>query len=73
MRTMMENVQMSLQICFDSPGKPTVLKKNLRQFAGFDFDKDSDQYKEKLDTTQKLDIAKLKAICDGLGLDKKGE
>lgn len=60
------------QICYDSPGKPNVLKKNLRQFAGFDFDKDSDQYKEKLEETEKVDIAKLKAICDGLQLDKKG-
>lgn len=49
-----------------------MLKKNLRQFDGFDFDVDSTEYKKRLDSTQKLELAKLKAVCEGLQLDKKG-
>lgn len=52
--------------------KPNIIKKNLRSFDGFAFDADSDEYKKKLETAQKLDIAKLKIVCDGLDLDKKG-
>lgn len=49
-----------------------MVKKNLRQFAGFDFDKDSSDYKKKLESVQKNDIGKLKAVCEVLQLDKKG-
>lgn len=49
-----------------------MLKKNLRQFAGFEFEKDSNEYKKKLEAAQKNDITKLKAVCEGLQLDKKG-
>lgn len=49
-----------------------MLKKNLRQFAGFEFEKDSAEYKKKLEAVQKNDIAKLKSVCEGLQLDKKG-
>lgn len=48
------------------------MKKNLRKFEGFEFDGDSDEYKKKLEATQKMDLAKLKAVCDGLLLEKKG-
>lgn len=61
------------QICYDTVAKPAhTLKKNLRKFEGFEFDADSDDYKKKLESVQKVDLAKLKAVCDGLSLDKKG-
>lgn len=49
-----------------------MLKKNLRQFDGFDFDIDSTEYKKRIEATQKLELAKLKGVCEGLQLDKKG-
>lgn len=49
-----------------------MLKKNLRQFEGFDFDVGSSEFKKRVETTQKIELAKLKAICEGLQLDKKG-
>lgn len=50
-----------------------MLRKNLRKFERFEFAADSDEYKKRLETTQKVDIAKLKALCDGLDIDKKGK
>lgn len=49
-----------------------MVKKNLRQFKGFDFDTNSSDYKKRIDATKKIDTAKLKAICEGLQLSKKG-
>lgn len=70
--TRVDHLQTLHTICFDAAGKVNVLKKNLRQFAGFEFEKDSNEYKKKLEAAQKNDIAKLKAVCEGLQLDKKG-
>lgn len=50
-----------------------MLRKNLRKFDGFEFAADSDEYKKRLEATQKVDIAKLKALCEGLDIDKKGK
>lgn len=50
-----------------------MIKKNLRKFEGFEFDAESDEYKKRLEAAQKVDIAKLKALCDGLDIDKKGK
>lgn len=49
-----------------------MVKKNLRQFDGFDFEIGSSEYKKRIESTQKLELAKLKAVCEGLQLDKKG-
>lgn len=70
--TRIEGLQTLHQICFDTVGKTNMLKKSLRQFAGFAFDKDSNEYEKKLKETQKFDVAKLKGVCEGLQLDKKG-
>lgn len=70
--TRTEVLQTLHQICLDTVGKTNLLKKNLRQFAGFDFDKDSDEYEKKLKEIQKVDLPKLRGVCEGLQLDKKG-
>lgn len=49
-----------------------MIKNKLRKFSGFEFDADSDEYSTKLEAVQKIDVAKLKAVCEGLTLDKKG-
>lgn len=49
-----------------------MVKKNLRSFAGFEFEKDSTEYKKKLEAIKKVDIKALKNICDILSLERKG-
>lgn len=70
--TRIDVLQTLHQICFDAVGKTNSLKKNLRQFEGFDFDKESDDYEKKVKETQKFELPKLKGVCEGLQLDKKG-
>lgn len=53
-------------------GKAPTIKKNLRKFDGFEFEAGSDEYKSKVEAAQKVDIAKLKALCDAFDIDKKG-
>lgn len=70
--TKVDGLQVLHQICFDTIGKPMVVKKNLRKFEGFEFESDSEEFKKRLDATKKVDINKLKALCDGLDIEKKG-
>ncbi|XP_055313683.1 protein DEK isoform X1 [Sitodiplosis mosellana] len=70
--TRIDGLQTLYQICFQSVGKTNVLKKNLRSFDGFDFEVGSSDFKKRLELTQKIELAKLKAVCEGLQLDKKG-
>lgn len=70
--TRIEVLQTLHQICFEALGKTNLLKKSLRQFAGFDFDKDSNEFEKKLKETQKFELPKLRGVCEGLQLDKKG-
>lgn len=60
------------RLLFKTPGKTTLIKKNIKTFNGFDFKKDSDEYTKKLSATQKFEIKQLKSICEMLDLDKKG-
>lgn len=60
------------QLCFDAAGKPTVMKKNLRKFNGFEFERDSAEFQKKLDAAGKLDIGRLKSWCEVFGVPKKG-
>lgn len=50
-----------------------MIKNKLRKFSGFEFDAESDEYNTKLEAVQKIDVAKLKGVCEGLTLDKKGK
>lgn len=49
-----------------------MVKKHLRQFDGFDFEAGTSEFKKRVESTQKLELAKLKSVCEGLQLDKKG-
>jgi len=61
-----------MQLCFGAQGKNNVVKKNLRSFAGFEFAKDSSEYKKKYDSIKKVDNKTLRSICEILTLDRKG-
>lgn len=67
-----ETLQTLHIIAYDQPGKTNMIKKNLRKFCGFEFDIKSEDYKKRVDATQKVDINKLKTTCEILNLDKKG-
>lgn len=41
------------KVIFSRVGKTTMIKKNLRKFNGFDFDKESDQFEKKKHAIQK--------------------
>jgi len=41
------------KVIFSRVGKTTMIKKNLRKFNGFDFDKESDQFEKKKHVVQK--------------------
>uniref|UniRef100_A0A3B4B065 DEK proto-oncogene n=1 Tax=Periophthalmus magnuspinnatus TaxID=409849 RepID=A0A3B4B065_9GOBI len=60
-------------LLFDRRGKLSLIKKNLRQFNGFPFDADSEQFTKKRDKLQKnFTNTKLKFVCEVLDLEKKG-
>jgi protein DEK len=45
----------------------------LRKFNGFEFDKDSDDYKKRLEEIEKHEVAKLKQTAEILNIEKPGE
>ncbi|KAJ3597962.1 hypothetical protein NHX12_001477 [Muraenolepis orangiensis] len=62
-------------IMFDRPGKTVSMRKNMRQFNGFLFDVNSQQFTKKRDKmlrTSSLTNSKLRDICKVLDLEKKG-
>lgn len=67
-----EDLKLLHRLLFKIPGKTVQIKKNIRKFNGFDFEKDSDAYTKKVASTQKFEMKQLKSICEMLDLDKKG-
>lgn len=57
---------------FKTPGKTTVIKKNIKKFNGFDFKKDTEEYNKKVAAAQKFEVKQLKSICEMLDVEKKG-
>ncbi|MBN3295360.1 DEK protein, partial [Amia calva] len=60
------------KLLYNRPGAVATLKKNLRQFRGFTFEKDSDPYKKKQEMLKRYTIVVLKNICGILDLEKSG-
>ncbi|XP_018333607.1 protein DEK isoform X2 [Agrilus planipennis] len=60
------------RLLYKCQGKTTKTKANIKRFNGFDFEKDSEEYKKKLTWIQKFDLKQLKSICEMLDLEKKG-
>lgn len=56
------------QICFGRRGVKNTIRKNLRQFQGFDFDYHSDGYRRHLKYLAKLKKHQLRSIAELLGL-----
>lgn len=63
---------LAFQIIYGKAGTATQIKKNLRKFNGFEFDKESDEYKKKIEETQKIEVAKLKQTAEILAIEEPG-
>ncbi|CAH2284436.1 DEK isoform X1 [Pelobates cultripes] len=60
------------RLLFNRLGTVNLVKKNIGQFNGFPFDKDSELYKKKEDMLKKFKKSELKNICGVLDLEKSG-
>ena len=67
-----DDLKLLHKLLFKSLGKTTMIKKNIKKFNGFDFDRDSEEYSEKVAAAQKFEVKQLKSICEMLDLEKKG-
>lgn len=67
-----EDLRLLHRLLFRTPGKTTVIKRNVKKFNGFDFKKDSEEYSKKIAAAHKFEVKQLKSICEMLDLEKKG-
>lgn len=67
-----EDLRLLHRLLFRTPGKSSVIKRNVKKFNGFDFKKDSDEYAKKVAAAHKFELKQLKSICEMLDLEKKG-
>ncbi|KRT86183.1 hypothetical protein AMK59_1579, partial [Oryctes borbonicus] len=67
-----DDLKLLHRLLYKTPGKTTMIKKNIKKFNGFDFAKDSDEYGKKLSSVQKFEVKQLKSVCEMLDLEKKG-
>jgi len=59
-------------ICFDRRGNKTTIRKHLREFKGFEFNQNSDEYQKHLSNLTKLKRDQLRSISNILGLPSTG-
>jgi len=59
-------------ICFGRRGNKATIRKNLREFKGFEFDRDSNEYQKHLSNLIKLKKDQLRSISIILGLPSTG-
>ncbi|XP_078544109.1 protein DEK [Lissotriton helveticus] len=67
-----EELKVLHRILFNKVGTIKFIKKNIYQFSGFPFEKDSDQYKKKEEMLKKYTKAMLKIVCEVLDLERSG-
>ncbi|XP_019638992.1 PREDICTED: protein DEK-like [Branchiostoma belcheri] len=71
-RNKSEDLKPLHRILFNKGGAATVIKRHIRQFSGFDFEKDSKEYEKKKEQILRYTVAALKYFCDTLDIEKKG-
>ncbi|XP_069469685.1 protein DEK isoform X1 [Ambystoma mexicanum] len=67
-----EELRVLHRLLFNRLGTIHFLKKNISQFSGFPFEKDSDHYKKKEEMLKKCKKVMLKIICEVLDLERSG-
>ncbi|XP_075223246.1 protein DEK-like isoform X2 [Lycorma delicatula] len=68
-----DNLKSLHKVLFSRVGQAHTIKKNIGQFKGFEFEKDSADQKKKLSVLTKLKNADLKTLCTILDLQKSGK
>ncbi|XP_015212908.1 protein DEK isoform X3 [Lepisosteus oculatus] len=61
------------KLLYNRPGAEKTLKRNLRLFNGFAFEKNSDPYNKKVESLKRLTNAMLKKLCLALDLERNGK
>jgi len=59
-------------ICFGRRGNKATIRKNLREFKGFEFERDSNEYQKHLSNLIKLKKDQLRSISNIIGLPSTG-
>lgn len=67
-----EDLKILHKLLFKTPGQISTIKKNIRRFNGFAFEKNSADYDKKIVLLQKQVLADLKRFCHVLDLEKGG-
>jgi len=67
-----DNLKKIHSLCFGRPGDRLNVKKHLRQFNGYSFDKSDKRFAAKKVSLDRLKNAELKNICQILGLERSG-
>lgn len=52
--------------------RSNLIKRNIKKFKGYEFEKDSAEYKSKIEEVLKLEPKQQRTICEMLDLDKRG-
>uniref|UniRef100_T1J8V0 Protein DEK n=1 Tax=Strigamia maritima TaxID=126957 RepID=T1J8V0_STRMM len=60
------------KLLFNRAGAPNEIRKNIRRFNGFAFDKESSEFEKKKNSLDKLTMSILKKMCEVLCLERGG-
>lgn len=60
------------KVCFNNTCKKIEIKRHIREFCGFDFKADSEQFDKRKELLHKHHLPELKSLCEILDLDRKG-
>ncbi|XP_042238300.1 protein DEK-like isoform X2 [Homarus americanus] len=60
------------RVAYSRPGSGSEIKKNLRKFNGFPFNKEDKKYQSKLSTVERILMSELKKMLMILGLERSG-
>lgn len=61
------------RLLFGRAGTNSEVKRNIRNFNGYDFEKDSKDYKKKLELVDRFTVDSIKRLCEILDIEKKGK
>jgi len=71
-RTRADELKPLYRLLFKQTGKLATIKKHIRLFNGFDFEKDSTEWDARLSILYRFVLSAIKQMCDLLDVEKKG-
>lgn len=72
-KTLSDDLKPMHRLLFFRQGKSTMVKKTVRTFCGYPFEKDSKHYEKVDNMLDKLLMVNIRMICGVLGLEKNGD